>query len=263
MPHSTRRILLPDVASGLTHRLPRRTFLERTLQLGTVGAAMLWTPGVLADELTRTASSDMLEGPFYPDVMPLDTDNDLIIVNDGITPAVGEITHLHGTVTTPSGTPVRNAFVEIWQCDANQSYRHSEGAHDDKAPDSNFQGYGRFLTNARGEYYFRTIKPVSYTLNGVSRTPHIHFGVSRRGKREFTTQMMINGHPDNPADWLLSMIQDPLSKETIMVDFKPLPGSKIGELTARFDIVLGKTLEELEDGTLGWGLSKSVAPGRG
>ena len=39
-----------------------------------------------------------------------------------------------------------------------------------------------------------------------------------------------------------------------MVDFKPLPGSRIGELTANFDIVLGQTVEELEDGSLGWGL---------
>ena len=38
------------------------------------------------------------EGPFYPDKLPLDTDNDLLIVNDVITPAVGEITHLSGRI---------------------------------------------------------------------------------------------------------------------------------------------------------------------
>ena len=31
--------------------LPRRVFLERTLRAGTLGAAALWTPGVLAEEL--------------------------------------------------------------------------------------------------------------------------------------------------------------------------------------------------------------------
>lgn len=36
----------------------------------------------------------MTEGPFYPDKMPLDTDNDLLIVNDSITPAVGEVTYV-------------------------------------------------------------------------------------------------------------------------------------------------------------------------
>ena len=106
----------------------------------------------------------------------------------------------------------------------------------------------------RGEYYFRTIKPVPYIIGDVFRTPHIHFAVSRNGKRIFTSQMLINGHPDNARDRLTSRILDPLAKETILVDFNPLPGSKIGELTAHFDIVLGQTVEELDDGTLSWGL---------
>ena len=254
MPRSIRRNPVLRGYSPLEHRLPRRTFLERTARVGALGAVALWTPGVLADELTPTLNSRVLDGPFYPDVMPLDTDNDLLIVNDAITPAVGEITHLHGTVTTTSGTPLRNAFVEIWQVDANQSYRHTNGVYDGVEPDSNFQGYGRFLTNVRGEYYFRTIKPVPYTLGGTGRTPHIHIAVSQRGQRIFTSQIFVNGHPGNARDALTSMIKDPVAKETIMVDFKPLPGSKIGELTANFDIVLGQTVEELEDGSLGWGL---------
>jgi protocatechuate 3,4-dioxygenase beta subunit len=247
----------------LDRRLPRRVFLERTLRAGAVGAAALWTPGALAQELTATPTSRSLEGPFYPDVMPLDTDNDLLIVNDSITPAVGEVTHLTGTVTTRAGTPLRNAFVEIWQCDTNQAYRHRNGVRDDMPPDSNFQGYGRFLTNVKGEYYFRTIKPVPYTLGGIGRTPHIHFGISRNGQRIFSSQMLINGHPLNDRDALTSRIEDPLARETILVDFNPLPGSKIGELTARFDIVLGRTVEELDDGTLRWGLGEPPAMGRG
>ena len=82
----------PRGDSRLDARLPRRVFLERTLRAGTLGAAALWTPGVLAEELIATPSSRSLEGPFYPDEMPLDTDNDLLIVNDSITPAVGEVT---------------------------------------------------------------------------------------------------------------------------------------------------------------------------
>ena len=97
-----------------------------------------------------TPSSRAMEGPFYPDTMPLDTDNDLLIVNDAITPAVGEITHLHGAVTTRTGAPLRNAFVEIWQCDTNQSYRHTDGVHAEVPPDSNFQGYGRFPHECEG-----------------------------------------------------------------------------------------------------------------
>ena len=66
-----------------------------------------------------------MEGPFYPDKLPLDTDNDLLIINDGITPAVGEITHLTGRILDAKGNPVRNALVEIWQCDSNGAYLHT------------------------------------------------------------------------------------------------------------------------------------------
>jgi protocatechuate 3,4-dioxygenase beta subunit len=79
------------------------------------------------------------EGPFYPDRMPLDTDNDLLIVNDSITPAVGQITHLTGHVLTAMGQPVRNAFVEIWQVDSTASYVHT-GGRQPTGHDANFQG---------------------------------------------------------------------------------------------------------------------------
>ena len=63
----------------------RRRFLRRL----SVGAALFAVPGAFAEELFRTPPQT--EGPFYPDHLPLDTDNDLLIVNDGITPAVGEV----------------------------------------------------------------------------------------------------------------------------------------------------------------------------
>jgi len=180
--------------------------------------------------------------------MPLDTDNDLLIVNNSITPAVGEITHLGGRLLSNSGEPVRNAFIEIWQVDNKASYIHTDGANTG-GRDGNFQGYGRFLTDSRGQYYFRTIKPVSYTLQNQFRTAHIHFAISRSGKRVFTTQMLVAGHPGNARDNLTQRM-DKAALATILVDFKPMPGSKIGELTANFDVVLGKTASEGEDGVL-------------
>lgn len=216
--------------------------------------AALTTPGLMAEELTRTASVG--EGPFYPDRLPLDTDNDLLVINDSITPAVGEITHLSGKVLDAQGRPVRNAFVEIWQVDNNASYIHTEGGSK-KGRDGNFQGYGRFLTDAKGQYYFRTIKPVPYRGGRAFRTPHIHFAVSKNGQRILTTQMLINGHELNADDGLFRQIRTPEQRKTILVDFKPLPHSKLGELVADFDIVLGVTAEENEDGTIKGGIGNS------
>ena len=52
-----------------------------------VGVSAFSVPGLFAEELTRTPKQT--EGPFYPDKLPLDTDNDLIVINDTLTPAVG------------------------------------------------------------------------------------------------------------------------------------------------------------------------------
>ena len=43
--------------------------------------AFFATPGLFAEELMRTPS--LTEGPFYPDKLPLDQDNDLIVIRDG------------------------------------------------------------------------------------------------------------------------------------------------------------------------------------
>ena len=233
----------------------RRRFLKGF----TIGIAAFTTPGVFAEALqqkTRTPTVATTEGPFYPDKMPLDTDNDLLIINDAITPAVGDITHLTGRLLTATGQPVRNAFIEIWQVDSTASYVHT-GGRQPTGNDSHFQGYGRFLTDSRGEYYFRTIKPISYTLIGAFRTAHIHFAVSQNGRRVFTTQMLVRGLETNARDSVIKGITDPRALDTILVDFKRLPGSKIGELTANFDIVLGQTVEELGDGHLHGGIGIS------
>lgn len=225
----------------------RRQFLRNL----SFGAAMLGCSGAFADELMQTPG--MTEGPFYPDKLPLDTDNDLLIVNDGITPGIGEITHLSGRILSISGEPLRNAFVEIWQCDNNGSYLHAGSSNREKY-DSNFQGYGRFLTDSKGQYYFRTIKPVPYP----GRTPHIHFAVSQNGQRLLTTQMLIKGHEQNERDGVFRQIRDPKLRDLVMTEFKPIASSKLGELSAEFDLVLGKTPDEAEDGKIVGGISKPL-----
>jgi protocatechuate 3,4-dioxygenase, beta subunit len=201
-----------------------------------LGAVAFWTPGVFAEELVRTPRQT--EGPFYPNKLPLDTDNDLLVVNDGITPAVGEVTYLTGRILDAKGDPVRSALVEIWQVDNNGAYIHTKDPHGENH-DKNFQGFGRFLTSSTGEYYFRTIKPVLYT----GRTRHIHFKIKRGSKELLTTQCYVKGEPANERDGIYRSIRDPKARESVTVDFTPLPGSRIGELAARFDVVLGFTPE--------------------
>ncbi|MFO0924399.1 MAG: hypothetical protein U0905_18135 [Pirellulales bacterium] len=65
----------------------------------------------------------------------------MLILNDRITPAVGEITHLSGRILDVRGEPLKNATIEIWQCDASQVYLHSSDSTPKKAQrDANFKG---------------------------------------------------------------------------------------------------------------------------
>jgi protocatechuate 3,4-dioxygenase beta subunit len=213
---------------------------NRRVFLGTLGASVFLTRGVFAEQLLRTPP--LTEGPFYPDRLPLDQDNDLLIINDHITPAIGEITHLTGRVLDRGGNPVRGVVVEIWQCDANAVYLHTaDSVAKEDQRDRNFQGFGRFTTDSTGKYYFRTIKPVPYPGRPA---PHIHVKVKQGERALLTTQMMIRGHEGNRRDGVYSAIGDLIDRELILVDFQPIKGSKIGELAATFDIVLGRTPDE-------------------
>jgi protocatechuate 3,4-dioxygenase beta subunit len=209
----------------------RRAFLG---QLG-LGAALFAVPGAFAEELTRKTPW-VEEGPFYPPKLPLDTDNDLLIVNDSITPAVGEVTHLSGRVLDKRGDPIRNATVEIWSVDNHGIYL-ADGSNRTRY-DSHFQGFGRFLTGGTGEYYFRTLKPVAYPGR---RAPHIHFKLKLKGREPWTTQLFVKGEPGNPQDGLWRAIGDDQARALVTVDFVPVKASRLGELAARFDIVLDIT----------------------
>ena len=213
----------------------RRSFLQQSA----FAAAAFTTPGLFAEELARTPRQT--EGPFYPDHLPLDTDNDLLIINDSITPAVGKITHMSGRVVSTSGEPVRNAVVEIWEADQEGVYIHSQSPGKDRA-DKNFQGFGRFLTASTGEYYFRTIKPTPYG----PRTAHIHVAVIQNGKRMLTTECCVRGEPKNEDDPVLGRIRDPSQREMLIRNFERIPNSRIEEFAVKFDLVIGDTPEEPE-----------------
>ncbi len=184
----------------------------------------------------------MTEGPFYPDKLPLDTDNDLIIVNDGITPAVGEITHLTGRVLDPTRQPDPQRDGRDLAVRRQPGVPpHGRQRSQERSRDKNFQGFGRFTTGSTGEYYFRTIKPVPYPGRPA---PHIHVKVKKGDRELLTTQIIITGHPGNDVDGVAAAAGDLLDRELVLVDFKPIKESKIGELSAHFEIVLGRTPDE-------------------
>lgn len=205
---------------------------RRLLQSLALASAGFWARGAFAEALTLTPRQT--EGPFYPDKLPLDQDNDLIRVTDHLTPAVGTITNISGRVLDSSGKPIKGALVELWQADDHGTYIHSRGAQKAER-DPNFQGYGKFESASDGGYRFRTIKPGLYT----GRTRHYHFGITLPGRRIFTTQLYFADEPGNARDMVLSGIRDEVQKASVIREFKPISGSP--ELAATWDIVMGLT----------------------
>lgn len=231
-PRSTR--LETAVPFGHISIMVRINASRRYLIAGTIGsfATLAASKTLLAAALPTTPRQTA--GPFYPNVMPLDTDNDLVRVQGRAAHAVGEICHVFGRVLDTAGRPLSGARVEIWQCDANGRYIHTSDARRG-GRDENFQGYGVAVTAADGGYRFRTIKPVPYG----SRTPHIHFAIKGEGFDGLVTQMYIAGEPRNDRDFLYRRIGGPERQRLLTVDLEPRPDLEADALGGQFDIVLG------------------------
>jgi protocatechuate 3,4-dioxygenase beta subunit len=197
--------------------------------------ALAATAALPAGAAGLIATPPQTTGPFYPLSLPLDSDNDLVIVEGGPERAAGTVLHLGGRVLGVDGRPVRGVRIEIWQCDAFGAYHHPG---DPRGPaDANFQGFGATTADDDGAYRFRTIEPVPYP----GRTPHIHFRVIGPGFEPLITQMYLAGHPLNDRDGLYRRLGD--RARLVSVDLEPAPDlepmAKSGAKRGLFDIVLG------------------------
>jgi protocatechuate 3,4-dioxygenase, beta subunit len=77
----------------------------------------------------------------------------------------------------------------------------------------------------------------------TGRTRHIHFRIKRGSKELLTTQCYVKGEPANERDGIYRAIRDKKARESVTINFVPIEGSRIGELAANFDVVLGFTPE--------------------
>lgn len=205
-------------------RLNRRGVLGGGLS----AAALLAVSPALAALATTPRQS---EGPFYPETLPLDRDNDLAQTKGHPRPAKGQIVHLSGRVLDAEGKPISGATIEIWQCDAFGVYRHPRAGG---TVDPGFQGFGRTVAAADGGYRFRTIKPVPYP----GRAPHIHAAVLVPGRPRLVTQLYNAGEAQNDSDWIFKSAGT--ARTSLEVAYAPAPDSlERGAFVGRFDFVLG------------------------
>ncbi len=208
----------------------RRRVLRAVVGVG-VSAASLGFP-MLA--MARQRMPAMTEGPFYPTERPLDDDADLTHVK-GQRPAQGEWLDIEGMVIDQNGRTLDRAEIEIWQCDIHGSYRHPRGAG--PRIDAGFQGFGAAVSDARGAYRFRTIRPVPYT----GRAPHIHVKVRHPGIGEITSQWFVTGEPGNERDFVFRHL-DVAERSEVMLELRRLAPQSSAQQSAvwqaRRDVVV-------------------------
>lgn len=183
-----------------------------------------------------TKTPAMTEGPFYPRAqdLPLDQDNDLTTIAGKAGLAAGDLLDLSGRVIDGKGRPIRDALVEIWQC--NSFGRYHDARDDSRAPrDPFFQGYGKFVTETEGRYRFRTIRPVAYP----GRTPHIHIKVTSREYGVLTTQIFIAGEAGNARDGVLASLKTDEERRRVTMNLTSGAADSTAKWVGEFEIVLG------------------------
>ena len=180
-----------------------------------------------------------ITGPvFGPDAVT-QADNDLTRQSDG--EPLGERIVVSGRVLDDSGRPVPHTLIEIWQANAAGRYRHDRDNH--PAPiDPHFQGAGRVLSDADGNYSFTTVKPGAYPWknhDNAWRPAHIHFSLFGPAfATRLVTQMYFPGDPLFAYDPIFQSIPDPRARERLIANFDLATTRPEWALGYQFNIVL-------------------------
>jgi protocatechuate 3,4-dioxygenase alpha subunit len=175
-------------------------------------------------------------GPYFSLGLMHNGDNVLVQPN-----TEGERIRIEGYIFDGDGDPLFNVLLEIWQANAHGRYNHPL----DQRPlplDPAFIGFGRASTDARGYYWFQTIKPGPVPYEGeVMLAPHIVVTIHASGVAyPLITRLFFADHPDTPADPVLQRVPENRRPTLLAV-----PEQRDGETVYRFDIVLRGQAEEL------------------
>lgn len=148
-------------------------------------------------------------------------DDDLgrVMVNDK---TAGERVTLVMRVLDGTGTPLRDALIEIWQADAAGLY--PSPAERRGAADPNFQGWGRQATDMdTGLCTFQTIKPGRVPFkDGRLMAPHVNVWIVARGiNLGLNTRLYFSDEEAaNAEDPVLARIEHKVRIPTLMAERK-------------------------------------------
>jgi catechol 1,2-dioxygenase len=164
----------------------------------------------------------------------------------------GEPVFVSGRVLDDEGRPIDGATLDVWQTSGNGLY----DTQDPDQPENNLRGL--FTTAADGRFFFRSVRPMPYSvptdgpvgkmLRALGRHPmrpaHIHVIVGAPGFEPVTTHLFIAGDEYLDSDAVFGV------KDSLIVDFvlhdDAAAADKLGLgnpfYKVRHDIVLARPL---------------------
>jgi len=183
-------------------------------------------------------SQSSLLGPFYREGAPELPLGAQIVEN----PTAEQIT-VYGQITDNDGTPVPDALIEVWQTSEHGLYDLQERGGE------TMDMRGNFRADADGRYYFRTVRPLGYSIpmdgpvgamvrqqnrHGF-RPSHIHTLISAPGHRELVTALYFGDDPNIDSDTVFGV------SASLVVEANDDPASPVPGLRAvRYDFRLAK-----------------------
>ena len=121
--------------------------------------------------------------------------------------ALGRHVVIEGTVRDGAGEVLPDALVEVWQADANGTYRSAADPAEHRI-DPAFDGFGRVATDECGKFSFHTVVPGRVAgPSGALQAPHLAVGLLARGVlTRLITRIYFEGEPSNGDDPVLALV---------------------------------------------------------
>jgi hydroxyquinol 1,2-dioxygenase len=190
---------------------------EFILLSDTLGASIL--VDAINHRMPEGVTESTVFGPFYRDGAAVLAHGTSIARGPEL--EKGELTVVRGRVTDPNGQPIPGAILDIWQASPDGLY----DSQDPDQPEMNLRG--KFMTDEKGEYWFKTVKPAAYPipydgpvgdlLRAIGRHPmrpaHIHYLISAPGYETLITHVFPEGDEYLESDAVFGV------KDSLVTDF--------------------------------------------
>lgn len=183
-------------------------------------------------------SQSSLLGPFFREGAPVLPNGAQIVEK----PTAEEIV-IYGRVTDNDGVPLGGAFIQVWQTSERGLYDLQERMGE------TMDMRGNFLTEADGSYWFRTVRPLGYSIpmdgpvgemvmlqkrHGM-RPSHIHCLIAADGHRELVTALYFGDDPNIDSDTVFGV------SRSLVVELSDDPGCPVpGLRSVHYDFRLAK-----------------------